>query len=208
MRSEPALTEPTKYSALATRIAYISWGMVISYDRAETDADGGLMRVHMNENGLGAPCDMLARLGVMRDHRVYHSFPPGWSPLNELWLVRHSAEPTENDLIVGLCHYVLWCEEEAKIGNRHPAFPTAIEAPQQAKRPRAGQPDLGLNPQLIWAVQSGVELLQQFNAGGWDADGNFSACPAFSNIDDYWQSRSEMISRFGSELNIFPRGRP
>jgi len=177
------------YAALATQIARIAWG------RSECDSDGTLVDVHFNENDLHAPCDMLARLGVLRDNIVSHSFPADWSPLNEARLIRHVGEPTEGDLLLGLMFYTEWFPSEAALSNRHPIF----SRDRTCWKPVAGD--------LVWAVQGACELLLKLKAGSWQANGDFWPRSAYSDsykIELYWTSRNEMIRRLGSEKLLYP----
>jgi hypothetical protein len=182
------------YAALATQIARISWG------RSECDLDGTLRDVHFNENDLQAPCDMLARLGVLRDNVVSHSFPADWSPLDEARLVRHAGEPTEKDLLLGLMFYTEWFPSEAALSNRHPMAPAGVGRRDGACwKPIAGD--------LVWAVQGACELLLKLKAGSWQANGEFWPRSAYSDsykIELYWSSRNEMIRCLGSEKLLYP----
>jgi hypothetical protein len=178
------------YAALATQIARISWG------RSEWDADGTLVDVHFCENNLQAPCDMLARLGVLRDNEVSHSFPADWSPLHATRLVRHAGEPTEADLLLGLMFYTEWFPSEAALSNRHPMGPAGERS---SWKPVAGD--------LVWAVQGACELLSKLKAGSWQANGEFWPRSAYSDgydIELYWSSRNDMIRSLGSETLLYP----
>jgi hypothetical protein len=183
------------YAALATQIARIAWGS------SECDGDGTLVNVHFGENDLHAPCDMLARLGVLRDNDVSHSFPAGWSPLNAAPLVRHAGEPTENDLLLGLMFYTEWFRSEAALSNRHPMAPAGGEFHDRTCwKPVAGR-------DLVWAVQGACELLLQLKAGSWQANGDFWPRSAYSDgyrIELYWSSRNDMIRCLGSETLLYP----
>ena len=205
MSSEPARNQPSTYAKLAVQIARISWARACATCMDEVGEDGGLMDVHFNENNLGAPCDMLARLGVMRDLEVSHSFPANWSPLDEVKLSRHAGEPTENDLILGLSFYVRWCSSEAELHNRYPAGPAIVSTPvEQTSRKSVRERNAVWQRNLIWAVQGGCELLSLLNAGAWDAAGNFSPRPEYDDTDEYWRSRQDMIVRCGGANNIYP----
>jgi hypothetical protein len=178
------------YAALATQIARISWG------RSECDGDGTLVDVHFCENNLQAPCDMLARLGVLRDNEVSHSFPADWSPLHATRLVRHAGEPTEADLLLGLMFYTEWFPSEAALSNRHPMGPAGERS---SWKPVAGD--------LVWAVQGACELLSKLKAGSWQANGEFWPRSAYSDgydIELYWSSRNDMIRSLGSETLLYP----
>ena len=182
------------YAALATQIARISWG------RSECDGDGTVMDVHFGESNLHAPCDMLARLGFLRDNEVSHSFPAGWSPLTEARLVRHAGEPTEKDLLLGLMFYTEWFSSEAALSNRHPMVPADVEL---RDRTRWGP----ITAYLVWAVQGACELLLKLKAGSWQANGDFWPRSAYSDsydIELYWSSRNEMIRSLGSETLLYP----
>lgn len=183
------------YAALATQIARIAWSF------SECEPDGTLRNLHCNENNLQAPCDMLARLGVLRGSGVGHSFPANWSPSNEARLVRHAGEPTEKDLLSGLMFYVEWFPRQAALANRHPMALAGVELRDHARwNPVAGR-------DLVWAVQGACELLLKLKAGSWQADGAFWPRSAYSNgydIELYWSSRHEMIRRLGSERLLYP----
>ena len=72
--------------------------------------DGGLGWVHYHENNLHVVPDMLARLGVMREHAVHHEFHFDWRPSEPLPLSRHPDDPSLEDLFHGLEFCLAWYE--------------------------------------------------------------------------------------------------
>jgi hypothetical protein len=183
------------YTALATQIARILWGL------CDEENDGKLTYAHFCENNLNAPCDMLARLGLMRDGVVSHCFVSDWSPFDEAVLLRHAGEPTADDLISGLSFYTEWFPDDAAIRNRGQVVLVDPDLGDRTRRTPAGE------RYRTWAIQGACELLVKLEVGSWQANGVF--CPSgpyseSSHLDLYWQSRNEMIRRLGGEKLLYP----
>lgn len=199
---EPTMTVTTNhpdktYAALATQIARILWGL------CDEESDGKLVYVHFCENNLNAPCDMLSRLGVMRDCAVSHCFVSDWSPFDEAVLIRHAGEPTADDLILGLTFYTEWFPDDAAVRNRGRVVAVDTYLGDRTRWTPA------LARYRTWAVQGACDLLAKLNVGSWQANGAFLPSGAYSNgidLDLYWTSRTEMSRRLGSEKPLYPHG--
>ncbi|MBR1209742.1 hypothetical protein [Bradyrhizobium sp. JYMT SZCCT0180] len=183
------------YAGLATQIARILWGL------CDAEIEGKLVYFHACENNLNAPCDMLARLGLMRDWEVSHCFASDWSPFNEAALIRHPGEPTGDDLLLGLMFYTEWFPNNAAFRNRGRVAGVDVSLDDRARRTPAGE------RYLTWAVQGACELVMKLDAGSWQANGVFSPSGPYldsTDLDLYWHSRNEMIRRLGSEKLLYP----
>jgi hypothetical protein len=183
------------YAALATQTARILWGL------CDEENEGKLEYVHFCENNLNAPCDMLARLGLMRDCAVSHRFVSDWSPFHQAVLIRHAGEPTADDLLLGLTFYTEWFPDEAAFGNRGCVASVDVKLGDRTRRTPAGERF------RTWAVQGACELLAKLDAGSWQANGAFAPSGPYSNgvdLERYWHSRSEMVRRLGSEKMLYP----
>jgi hypothetical protein len=183
------------YTALATQIARILWGM------CDYEMEGKLAYCHFCENNLNAPCDMLVRLGLMRDCEVAHCFVSDWSPFDEAILIRHAGEPAENDLISGLAFYTLWFPDEAALRNRGQLVLVDTNLGDRTRRTPAGE------RYRTWAIQGACDLLAKLNVGSWQANSAFCPSAPYSNeidLERYWNSRNEMIRRLGSEKLLYP----
>jgi hypothetical protein len=138
-----------RYEDLATAVARILRSI------CDFEMDGHPAFTHANSNDLDAPCDMLARLGLMKEHSVQHVFSRHWPLLQTAPLVRHAGEPSLNDLIRGLCLFVDW-------------FPSVPRDAEPADVP-TDFPDLGDRSQMDrfhkWSVQEGRRLLEELGIG-------------------------------------------
>jgi hypothetical protein len=184
------------YAALATQIARIVWGL------CDEENEGKFEYVHFCENNLNAPCDMLVRLGLMRDCGVSHCFVSDWSPFDEAVLIRHAGEPTEDDLVLGLMFYTEWFPDDAAVRNRGCVIPVDTNLGDRTRRTPASA------RYLTWAIQGACELLAKLDVGSWQANGAFAASGPYSSDIDlelYWQSRSEMVRLLGSEKLLYPQ---
>ena len=181
--------------AMATQIARILWGL------CGEEIDGKLVYFHACENNLNAPCDMLARLGLMRDCGVSHCFASDWSPFDEAVLIRHAGEPTGDDLVSGLTFYTEWFPDDAAIRNRGRLVLVDANLGDRTRwTPACAR-------YRTWAVQGACDLLAKLDVGSWQANGVFSPSGRYSDITDldlYWHSRNEMIRRLGSEKLLYP----
>lgn len=184
------------YDRFVRQIARILWGMC---DHETEDVRGFC---HCNENNLNAPCDMLARLGIMHGGTVSHRFVANWSPFGETPSTRHAGEPTAQDLWLGLTFLIEWCPQEAALSKRGQVV-VGIET------------DFGDLSRLttariryrIWAVQGACELLHSLALGAWSDDSTFRICDPDStadDIEDYWSSRNEMIRQLGRVELLYP----
>lgn len=197
MVSESILAE--NYESFARQIARIEWAM------CDNEINGSRIVNHLGDNNHNAPCDMLARLGVMYvsspDHGLNHHFPAGWSPFADIALSRHSGQPTANDLWLGLTFWIHWFPDDANIAHRGQAV--SVDA------------DFGdlmrLTPAWVryrtWAIQGACELLCSLGLGAWKADGKFQILDPTSTIDSveaYWASWNEAAERLGGKDRLYP----
>lgn len=183
------------YEAIATQIARIFWGM------CSHEINGRRYFYHANENNLDAPCDMLARLGLLdMQSDVAHCFVSDWSPFTEAPLIRHAGEPSEHDLVLALTFYTHWFPDEAAARHRGLAIVSSY-SPDQAYN------DPAVVRYRVWAVQGACKLLEQLGLGTWGNHGAFMPHAPYSSDDDiasYWANRSAMIQRLGSEMLLYP----
>jgi hypothetical protein len=180
------------YQTAATQLARIMWVL------CEQSPDGTLLYLHASENNLDAPCDMLARLGVMKELRqVQHVFVRAWSPFTEVPLIRHAGEPTLDDLVLGLAFYTEWFPEEAKQRNASPVTPFGLDIGDRTKITPASE------RYLIWAVQGACDVLIKLNAGGWQPNGIFLP-KGDPDIETYWATCRTRAQQLGDEKLLYP----
>jgi hypothetical protein len=175
------------YGALATQIARIMRGL------CDYEIAGRPAFYHCHENNMDAPCDMLARLGVMKDETVAHSFAPDWSPFSEAMLARHPGEPSSSDLVLGLAFLAESFPDDARRRNAACCVATDLEDRSKAAASRYRN----------WALQGACNLLIRLEAGSWRQDGRFLPKGDF-DIESYWQSRLICARRLGDEKLLYP----
>ncbi|QGM44593.1 hypothetical protein [Methylocystis heyeri] len=175
------------YGALATQIARIMRGL------CDYEIAGRPSFHHCSENNMDAPCDMLARLGVMKDETVAHSFAPDWSPFSEAMLARHPGEPSSSDLVLGLAFLTESFPDDARRRNAACCIATDLEGGSKAAASRY----------RIWALQGACNLLMRLEAGSWNQDGRFLPKGDF-DIESYWRSRLICARRLGDEKLLYP----
>jgi hypothetical protein len=201
-----------RYDDLATAIARILRSI------CDFEMDGHPAFTYANSNDLDAPCDMLARLGLMKEHSVQHVFSRDWPLLQTAPLVRHAGEPSLNDLIRGLCFFVDW-------------FPSVPRDAEHADVP-TDFPDVGERSQQDrlhkWSVQEGRRLLEELGIGRWSSRdvwrsnelrflaalfGQSPKKDVFEMTGDfakddwmelYWMSRKADAARLGGETCLYP----
>ena len=160
---------------------------------------------HGCENNMHAPCDMLARLGVMSGRRgdMLHHFIGDWQPGSTLQIHRHPAEPSGEDLALAILFYADW-------------FRGAFEDTS----PRANVPmpdlfDLAISDLTAvrrtfhdWAVRrAGAWLLERKLAIWVTGEGLCldTQLKEHKILDRYWQNRFEMAQSYGGdEVSLFP----
>ena len=190
-----------EYSALATQIAKILWGM------CDYEIDGRLQFTHNYENYLELPCDMLQRLGAMIDNEVAHQFAFSWEPHDPLPLTRHDGEPTTTDLAMGLTFYTQWFPRDSAASNRDVEATTDLVIEDRQKLTPARR------QYMTWAVQGACVLLEQAGAGSWNSDGMFVPLGEFVSDDNlslerYVLSKRRMVEKLGSLGRLYPSGMP
>ncbi|WP_206241566.1 hypothetical protein [Novosphingobium terrae] len=165
------------YEALATQIARIVW--CHCYEKIGNQS----AFFHFCENNLNAPCDMLARLGLMEDHEVAHAFIQPLSPLIQAPIQRHDKAPTQAEPLLGLTFLVHWKPREAALKHRGAMLSVSD---QQSTIERD---DAALQKFHIWAVQGACELLHASAFGAWTEAGSFAMIALYADedaIERYW----------------------
>ncbi len=183
------------YDNFARQIAQILWGM------CDHEANGARAFYHASENNLDAPCDMLARLGIISAEAVSHRFPANWSPFEETTFSRHPGEPTARDLWLGLTFLIHWFPQEAASSKRGQAIGVETDFGDLSRLTPAWK------RYQIWAVQGACELLRTLSLGAWNDDGTFRICdPCFTpeSIEAYWSSRNEKVRQLGQVELLYP----
>ncbi|MEO1662413.1 MAG: hypothetical protein AAFR51_15600 [Pseudomonadota bacterium] len=187
------------YEALVEIVA------VIAYSLCSEDSDGKAFLGHGCENNFNAFCDMLARLGVMKEHSsgLSHRFDDAWTPCRPLIVRRHSCEPGAEDLMLAAMFFVDW-------------FPLAFG--ELAPTPDEKQPELfELEPDKLlsaqiefrnWAVRKAGCWLLENDAALWVEGEGLAHAHQFEGhriLNPYWSHRREQKIRVGnSEDALFP----
>lgn len=188
----------SNYDDFARQIARIIWGI------CDHELMGSRAFCHLNENNFNAPCDMLARLGIMFDETISHRFAANWSPFVKAPVAHHVGEPTARDLWLGLTFLIHWFPEEAASGVHGRAVSVESNFSDLSRLSTAGK------RYRLWAVQGTCELFRSLNMGEWTNDGIFrvfNPFPTTGRIDDYWSSRNDLVRQLGSEEFLYPARR-
>jgi hypothetical protein len=201
--------DETLYQELALVLA------LNTYSRCASDADGLAVYEHFNENQLGMPPDILARLGVMcpegTDEWMFsprHSFRNSWSPQKPLILKRHEGEPSVFDLLVATCLLVKWDGRRVRPGIRD------LKIPPPSKFPELDLSDhgrFGSEPQLAFQDMSfclAANRLHVLGLGQWT--GRFELITSLLGsspidlADTYSETRHVTAQRLGGIEKLFP----
>lgn len=167
-------------------------------------ADGTPTYTHYSENNLNAPCDMLARLGLMSGlpRGAAHQFPV-WFPGESLPIIRHPGEPVAADLLLALAFYAQWFPHDSTYRE-----PEANEPMPEADLTADNRWSEQRERFKVWSVRRVARLLAELNLGGWNSEGTFRLPAPFGDVLDieyYWYSRSRVVGKFGgNEGALYP----
>jgi hypothetical protein len=199
------------YLDLAEALALIVYGRCVAYD------DEHAVYQHFNENRLGIPPDILARLGIMRGVSNVdfwmtsgaHAFLNDWTPDKPLQVRRHAGEPTLFDLIAATCLMIDWDKEVSKHFPRS-AWPVPEVVPSlDLKNERRFQSPEQLVFQFM-ALRKGAACIERLGLGEWDNEGRFELIYALRGsqpidlADTYQQTRHLIAERLGGVRFLFP----
>lgn len=198
------------YNELVHALALIIYARCVAYEGSHAEYE------HFNDNRLGMPPDILARLGVMRgtgpDEWLVssrHIFERNWTPGMALDIKRHEGEPSVFDLIVAVCLMVDW---DHSITERL----TDIGSPKLDKLPDLDLKDdrrFQSEPQIVFqylAFKRAATCLEKLGLGEWNDEGGFSLIAPLTGekpidlADSYSASRHLTAKRLGGVKFLFP----
>lgn len=198
------------YNELVRSLALIIYARCVAHDDTHAEYE------HFNDNRLGMPPDILARLGVMRGTgpnewliSSRHVFEGNWTPDMALDVKRHEGEPTVFDLIVAVCLMVDWdrsiTERLKEVGS-----PSLNKLPDlDLKDHRRFQSE----PQIVFqylAFKRAATCLEKLGLGEWNNEGDFSLISPLTGeqpidlADSYSASRHLTAKRLGGVQSLFP----
>lgn len=195
------MASQSNYEDIAVAIADV----ILSLSHDQGLNDGKARFEHFCENNMNAPCDMLARLGIMTEARagMEHCFTSDWRTGMSHPVQRHQGEPSLDDLFLALKFYSEWfpkvvSKDSFQIAGDRPALPNFSGPYANESRTQFHH----------WAMQNVIELLLKANLGNWAEDGRFKLFKPFDEhrgLEKYWMTRSMMAKNLASgENGLYP----
>lgn len=205
-----AVDQNQMYFDLAHALALIVFARCVADDGADPCYS------HFNENRLGIPPDILARLGVMRglnpDQFMVsgsHAFINDWRPESPLRLARHPGEPSFFDLIVAVGLMVDWDQDSVGQIAHASGVPVNPPAAPDLKDHRRFRSETRL-AFSAFAWRKAVACLEVLGLAGRTEAGRYALIPALGGstpialADSYQTTRHLAAQRLGGVRCLFP----